>query len=108
MREAVGADIAYMNEGGIRDGIPEGVIRARNIWNLEPFGNLIAYGRLKGSLLPPEVTEGHQIDPNREYLVATNDFTAEKWAEQGVHLDERGEEIRELMIAWIRKKKVLE
>lgn len=108
MREAVGADLAYMNEGGIRDGIPEGEIRARHVWNLEPFGNLIAYGRLKGSQLPVEVSQGRPIDPRREYLVATNDFTAEKWAEQGVHLDERGEEIRELMIAWIKKKKVIE
>lgn len=109
MRESVGADLAYMNEGGIRDGIPEGEIRARHVWNLEPFGNLIAFGRLKGSQLPREVSEGRRIDPEREYLVATNDFTAEKWAEQqGIHLDERGEEIRELMIAWIKKKKVIE
>jgi 2',3'-cyclic-nucleotide 2'-phosphodiesterase (5'-nucleotidase family) len=108
MREATGADLAYMNEGGIRDAIPEGEIRARHVWNLEPFGNLIAFGRLKGSQLPPEMAEGRRIDPNRDYLVATNDFTAEKWAEQGIQLDERGEEIRELMIAWIKRKKVIE
>ena len=107
MREAAGADLAYMNAGGIRASLPEGVLRKRHVWNVLPFGNLLAYGRLKGSRLPKELIARAGIDPDREYVVATNDFTAEKWAERGIVLAERAGLVRDAMIAWIERTETL-
>jgi len=103
MREAVGADLAHMNAGGIRAALPQGELLKRHVWNVLPFGNLLAYGRLRGSELPRELRSQPGIEPNREYVVATNDFTAEKWAEGGILLAERAGLVRDAMIAWIER-----
>jgi 2',3'-cyclic-nucleotide 2'-phosphodiesterase (5'-nucleotidase family) len=109
MREATGADLAYMNRGGVRDGLPKGQILIRHIWNIEPFGNLIEYGRVLGKDIPEEAREGRPIDPDREYVLATNDFIAQQWREKGVlDLKQEGPLVRDAMIEWVRKKKVIE
>jgi 2',3'-cyclic-nucleotide 2'-phosphodiesterase (5'-nucleotidase family) len=109
MRQATGADLAYMNRGGVRDNLPEGEILIRHIWNIEPFGNLIEYGRVKGKDIPEEAREGRPIDPNREYTLATNDFIAQQWREKGLlDLKQEGPLVRDAMIDWVRNKKVIE
>jgi 2',3'-cyclic-nucleotide 2'-phosphodiesterase (5'-nucleotidase family) len=109
MREATGADLAYMNRGGVRDNLPEGEILIRHLWNIEPFGNLIEYGPVLGKDIPEEAREGRQIDPNREYVFATNDFIAQQWREKGLlDLKREGPLVRDAMIEWVRKKKVIE
>jgi 2',3'-cyclic-nucleotide 2'-phosphodiesterase (5'-nucleotidase family) len=109
MREATGADLAYMNRGGVRDNLPDGEILIRHIWNIEPFGNLIEYGPVLGKDIPEEAREGRQIDPNRQYVFATNDFIAQQWREKGwVDLKSEGPLVRDAMIEWVRKKKVIE
>ena len=112
MAEETGADLAFMNTGGIRDFLPRGRLLARHVWNVMPFDNRIVVGRFKGSKLPQLITEGASIDPDREYTLAVNDFTA---ANQGVELHVEGLQFsttgplhRDLMISWIKKKKVLE
>jgi 2',3'-cyclic-nucleotide 2'-phosphodiesterase (5'-nucleotidase family) len=108
MRDATGADLAYMNRGGIRDHMPEGEILVRHIWNIEPFGNLIEYGRVPGKDIPEEAREGRRIDPNREYVLATNDFIAQQWREKGLlDLKQEGPLVRDAIIEWVRKKKVV-
>jgi 2',3'-cyclic-nucleotide 2'-phosphodiesterase (5'-nucleotidase family) len=108
MREATGAGVAYMNRGGIRDNLPEGEILVRHIWNIEPFGNLIAYGRVLGKAIPEEARQGRRIDPNREYVLATNDFIAQQWREKGwVDLKQEGPLVRDAMIEWVRNQKVI-
>lgn len=107
MRRAAGADLAYMNRGGVRASIPSGEVLRRHIWNVLPFGNELAYGRVLGANLPNEFKNRPNIDPNREYVVATNNFIAAKWAERGVTLDRQGPMIRDLLIEWVVESKVV-
>ncbi len=107
MVEAVGADLGYMNRGGIRDELPEGPLLARHVWNVLPFGNFISVGQVPGDRLPPELTNGRNIDRNRDYKVATNDFMGEKWREMGLSFSEDGLLVRDVMIDWIKNQKVI-
>ena len=107
MTDAAGADLAFMNLGGIRDGLPQGRILARHIWNIMPFDNLIVTARLRGDRLPDELRQRPGIDPEREYVVATNDFIAEKWREQGFAFGKDGPALRDALIEWVRKHKVV-
>jgi len=63
--------------------IPQGTVLARVIWNILPFDNAVVIGKFKGSQLPAKVREGHSIDPDREYTLATTDFTAANQASEG-------------------------
>ena len=105
--DAVDADLAYMNRGGIRDELPEGPLLARHVWNVLPFGNLISVAPVPGNRLPPELANGKTVDPNRIYRVATNDFMGGKWREMGLPFSEDGKLVREVMIEWIKNKKVI-
>ncbi len=107
MVEAVHADLGYMNRGGIRDELPEGELLARHVWNVLPFGNFISVGQVSGERLPPELTNGRNIDRNRDYKVATNDFMGEKWREMGLSFSEDGLLVRDVMIDWIKNQKVI-
>ena len=114
MREMTGANFAFMNQGGVRDIIPEGQLRERNIWNIMPFDNRVVTGTFKGKDLPPVVLKGAHVDPERTYTLAVSDFTA---ANQGTNENLRvtglrfpGDSglFRDLLIDWFRKKKVIE
>ena len=106
MREAVGADIAYMNRGGIRDRLPEGELLARHVWNVLPFGNSIYVGSFKGGSLPQQLS-GISVDPGREYVVATNSFIGDRWIENGFKLEDRGILVRDALIDWIKREKIV-
>jgi len=112
MAEGVGAELAFMNQGGIRDFFPKGRLLARHVWNVMPFDNRVVKGRFRGRELPAAVTQGRQIDPDREYTLAVNDFTAaHQQAEMGSSghaFPEVGRRQRDLLLEWIRKKKVLD
>jgi len=114
MREMTGANFAFMNQGGVRDIIPEGQLRERNIWNIMPFDNRVVTGTFKGKDLPAVVLNGAHVDPERTYTLAVSDFTA---ANQGTNENLRvtglrfpGDSglFRDLLIDWFRKKKVIE
>ena len=105
--DAVDADLGYMNRGGIRDELPEGPLLARHVWNVLPFGNLISVAPVPGNRLPPELTNGRNVDPNRIYRVATNDFMGGKWREMGLPFSEDGKLVREVMIEWIKDQQVI-
>jgi 2',3'-cyclic-nucleotide 2'-phosphodiesterase (5'-nucleotidase family) len=113
MAEQTGADIAWINTGNIRDTLPAGRILIRNIWNILPFDDYVVSGKFKGSELPAVIKERHKIDPDREYTVVTTDFTAanQAAAEQlqttGLRFPKTGPLQRDLMVDWIKKKKVI-
>ena len=105
--EAVQADLGYMNRGGIRDDLPEGELLARHVWNVLPFGNLISVALIPGDKLPPELAGGRNLDRNRAYRVATNDFMGGKWGEMGLPFSEDKLLVRDVMIEWIKNQKVI-
>ena len=112
MREATGAEFAYMNPGGIRDRLRAGRLLARDVWNLMPFDNTVVVGRFKGAQLPAQVTAGRAVDPAREYTLAVNDFTAANQRTQlgstGLTFTDTGKLLRDVIIQHIRKRGVIE
>jgi hypothetical protein len=112
MREATGADFAYMNPGGIRDRLRAGRLLARDVWNLMPFDNTVVVGRFKGAQLPAQVTAGRAVDPAREYTLAVSDFTAANQRTQlgstGLTFTDTGKLLRDVIIQRIRKRGVIE
>lgn len=113
MAEQSGADIAWVNPGNIRDTIPEGRILARTVWNVLPFDNYIVLGKFKGSELPPSITKRYPVAPDREYTVATTDFTAanqsasDQLNSTALRFPQTGPLQRDAVIEWIKKKKVV-
>lgn len=99
------ADVAIINIGGLRTALPKGDITFGNIYEITPFENALCIVSMNGSLLKQlfeniakrhgeglsgarlEITEdgqllgatvgGKEIDPDREYKVATVDYLAE-------------------------------
>ena len=113
MAEETGADIGWVNTGNQRFAIPKGQLMMRNIWNLLPFDNYIVMGKFKGSELPPSITQRYPVEPDREYTVATTDFTATNQADKsqlgvsGMRFPRTGPLQRDAVIDWVKKKKVV-
>jgi 5'-nucleotidase/UDP-sugar diphosphatase len=114
MADATGADFAFMNQGGVRDKLPKGPLLARHLWNVMPFDNVVLVGRFPGAKLPPTVLAGRTVDPRKEYTLAVTDFTAanQSAASQlqttGLLFPQTGPMLRDLLIDWVKKQKVLE
>ena len=114
MRTQTGADFAFMNLGGVRDIIPKGQLMVRNIWDIMPFDNRVVVGKFKGRDLPPVVLGGRQVEPGREYTLAVTDFTAANQGSQenlrttGLQFPNDVGLLRDLLVDWFRKKKVIE
>ena len=112
MIEETGADLAYMNLGGVRGFLPKGKLLARHVWTVMPFDNRVVLGTVKGRDLPKAVREGKSIDPDRDYTVATSDFVAANQKTQlgtdNLSFPRIGPLQRDVFIDWIKKKKVLE
>jgi 5'-nucleotidase / UDP-sugar diphosphatase len=114
LREQTGADFAHMNQGGVRDVLPEGQLLVRHIWNVMPFDNTVVVGTFNGRELPPNVLGGRTVEPDRDYTLAVSDFTAAN-QETRENLNSKGLKfpndvglMRDLLIDWFRKKKVIE
>jgi 2',3'-cyclic-nucleotide 2'-phosphodiesterase (5'-nucleotidase family) len=111
--EETGSDLAFFNKGNLRDVLPQGRILARHIWNIFPFEDRIVVGKFKGSQLPKAVTAGRVIDPEREYTLATTDFTAaqqnlpDQLGATGMAFPKVERLQRDIVIEWIKKQKVL-
>ena len=112
--EETDADFGYTNLGGVRDTLPQGTILARHIWNIMPFDNRVAVVTYQGSELPGFLARGKHIDPARSYRVATTDFVVNNSAESA-KLGSRGKPtrimpslLRDLLIAWVKKRGTVE
>jgi 2',3'-cyclic-nucleotide 2'-phosphodiesterase (5'-nucleotidase family) len=114
MREQTGADFAFVNQGGVRDTLPKGQILVRNIWDIMPFDNRVVFGKFKGRDLPAVVLGGRKVEPDREYTLAVTDFTAANQATNenlrttGLAFPGDGGLVRDVLVDWFRKKKVIE
>ncbi|HEX8984747.1 MAG TPA: bifunctional UDP-sugar hydrolase/5'-nucleotidase [Bryobacteraceae bacterium] len=113
MRDATGADFAYMNAGGVRDILPRGRLLLRHAWNIMPFDNRVLIGTFKGRNLPAVVTNGRPVEPDREYSLAVSDFTAanqnapSQLGTTGLEFPKSGPLLRDALIEYIRKERVL-
>ena len=114
MRDETGSDFAFMNLGGVRDIVPEGQLKVRNIWDIMPFDNTVVVGTFKGRELPPVVVGGRQVDPDREYTLAVSDFTAanqdgaDSLRSTGLTFPHQVGLMRDMLVDWFRKQKVIE
>jgi 5'-nucleotidase / UDP-sugar diphosphatase len=114
MRDESGADFAFMNLGGVRDIVPLGQLKVRNIWDIMPFDNTVVVGTFKGRELPPVVVGDRKVDPDREYTLAVSNFTAENQGgadslrATGLKFPHEVGLLRDLLVDWFRKKKVIE
>jgi 2',3'-cyclic-nucleotide 2'-phosphodiesterase (5'-nucleotidase family) len=114
MREACGADFAFMNLGGVRDSLPQGQLLERHIWDVMPFDNLLMVGTFKGRDLPPVVVGSRKLDPGREYSLVVTDFTAanqataENLRSKGLAFPKECGVVRDVLIDWFRAKKTIE
>ena len=112
--EETGADFVFINAGGVRDILPKGQLLERNVWNIMPFDNVLVMGTFKGKDLPAVVLDGRKVDPNHEYTLAVSDFTAanqataENLRTTGLEFPHQSGLVRDLLIDWFRKKKVIE
>lgn len=113
MREETSADFAFMNIGGVRDILPRGQLLVRHIWNVMPFDNEVVVGKFKGRELPAVVAGEGRADADREYTLAVTDFTAanqgsaENLRTTGLKFPRDAGLLRDLLIDWVRKKKVI-
>jgi hypothetical protein len=93
--------------------LPMGRILSRHVWNILPFDNYIVMGKFKGSELPPSITRRYPVEPDREYTVATSDFTvtnqsaSEQLNTTGMRFPRAGPLQREAVIEWIKRRKVV-
>lgn len=108
------ADFAFMNAGGIRDRLTKGPILARHVWNILPFDNRVVVARVAGRLIGPEIRKGRVIEPDREYTLATADYVVENESQRArlglakIEFKKLKLTLRDLVIQWIRKQRVLE
>jgi 2',3'-cyclic-nucleotide 2'-phosphodiesterase (5'-nucleotidase family) len=113
LREEGGADIAYTNQGGVRDRLPKGQILARHIWNIMPFDNRVALLTVRGARVPEALRRGMTIEADRDYKIMMPDFAATNETERQrlglgdlkFKITER--KLRDLIIDWVKKKKIL-
>ncbi|MGC9948044.1 MAG: bifunctional UDP-sugar hydrolase/5'-nucleotidase [Bryobacteraceae bacterium] len=114
LREETHSDFAWMNMGGIRDTLPQGQLLDRQIWNIMPFDNDVLIGTFKGRDLPAVVVGGKTIDPDRDYTLAVSDYTAANQGTQenlrttGLRFPDDAGRMRDILLDWFRKKKVIE
>jgi 2',3'-cyclic-nucleotide 2'-phosphodiesterase (5'-nucleotidase family) len=114
MRTQTGADFAFMNSGGVRDVVPKGQLLVRNIWDIMPFDNRVVVGTFKGSDLPAVVLGGRHVEPGGDYTLAVSDFTAanqssaENLRTTGLQFPNDVGLLRDILIDWFRKKKLIE
>jgi hypothetical protein len=79
-----------------------------------PFDNRLVVGTFKGRDMPAVVLGGRQLEPDRDYTLAVTDFTAANQGSQenlrttGLKFPHDVGLLRDLLVDWFRKKKVIE
>lgn len=104
LREQTGAELAYMNRGGVRDVLPRGRVTIRDIWNVLPFDNMLVEATVQGKDLPLEATEGRGVQAFRSYRFVTNDFVAGQWRSHGIRFRKTDRELRGTFLEWVRER----
>ena len=112
--EEMHADFTVMNAGGVRDRLVKGPIMERQIWNIIPFDNVMMTATLRGSEIPEVIRKGRTVEPDKEYLLAMSDFLAtnpvsiQQLGLQSVKFRDTDLFLRDELLNWVKKKKILE
>ena len=61
--EKAKADLAVINGGGIRTGLPAGVITEKDLLKVQPFGNMVCYVEMSGQALKRYIEDVADIRP---------------------------------------------
>ena len=101
LREATGAQIAYMNRGGVRDSLTQGTVMARHIWNILPFDNLLVEAAVRGNQLPEEARVGQVVERDRMYRFVTNDYVAGLPEFAGIAFKTSDLTLRDAVLDWV-------
>lgn len=104
IRETTGADLAYMNRGGVRDSLNRGTVTARHVWNILPFDNELVEATVVGRELPESFAEYRDFDPGRTYRFVTNDYVAGQWKRLGITFRPTGRVLRDTFLEWVRSR----
>lgn len=127
-RKHAQAHVAIMNRHGMRQDLPSGQVRVRDIHDILPFSNQLYVFKLSGKDLIENATccsalidgmrlvgrnwilsDGHRVDPSNTYNVVTPDFTY--FGGAGFQFESRASEAklsgdwREPVSAWMRAHK---
>ena len=105
--ESTGADLAYMNRGGVRDSIGRGTITARHVWNILPFDNKLVEATVLGSDLPEEAVRGRTIEPSRPYRFVTNDYVAGLAQYRRIRFRDTDHLLRDTFLDWVKARKTI-
>jgi len=111
VKEMLGVDFVFINRGAVRAGLHVGKLHARDIWDALPFGNRLVMGPILGGQVPASVARGASLEAMKLYRVATLDYVAANQREmeaEGLVFPEAGPYVRELMIEWVEKRRVVE
>ncbi|MBL8175460.1 MAG: bifunctional metallophosphatase/5'-nucleotidase [Bryobacterales bacterium] len=114
MLEEMKADFTHMNSGGVRDRLPRGEIRARHIWNIMPFDNRMMTAKVKGAAIPAALRKDKRVEAEREYTIALPDYVATNESQVkslgivGIRFAETDIYLRDVIIEWVKKQKVLQ
>jgi 2',3'-cyclic-nucleotide 2'-phosphodiesterase (5'-nucleotidase family) len=128
-RAELKTDVAIVNMGGIRQGLPKGVITKATLWSILPFDNKLVVCQLTGRDLLVDLAtdeaayagvekvglayrlqDGRVIEPEATYAVATIDFLYHGgagflFAKQDPTPRETGLDWRAPLVAWMRREK---
>ena len=102
--ETTGADLAYMNRGGVRDSISRGTVTARHIWNMLPFDNTLVEASVLGKDLPEEAVSGRSVEPDRRYRFVTNDYVAGQSRFRHIRFRPTANVMRDTFLDWVKAK----
>jgi len=90
-RAAGRADVAIMNNGGIRADLPEGAINYGQVYEVQPFGNTLVRLTVKGSVLQAAL---EQCVAGRDHLPDCHIAGAEVWYDAGKNPGQRISRVR--------------
>ena len=102
--ETTGADLAYMNRGGVRDSLSRGTVTARHIWNILPFDNTLVEATVLGKELPKEALSGRSVEPDRRYRFVTNDYVAGQSRYRHIRFRPTANVMRDTFLDWVKAK----
>jgi 5'-nucleotidase / UDP-sugar diphosphatase len=108
------ADFTFVNAGGIRDRLVKGTILARNIWNILPFDNQVVVASVPGRDISASIRRDRAVEPDRLYTLALPDYVVENESQRtrlglsGITFKKLPESLRDVVIHWVRQKRILE